>query len=100
LTLSEGSYELRFIPEALKEWQKLDNSVRAPLAKRLGKRLENPRVENERLSSDLNQCFKLKDNKTGYRLVYTLSEEEHILTVLAVGRRADKAVYKVTRIRS
>jgi mRNA interferase RelE/StbE len=100
LTPSEASYELRFIPEALKEWQKLDNSVRSPLAKRLMKRLENPRAENERLSSDLNHCFKLKDNKTGYRLVYTLAEEEHILTVLAVGRRADKAVYKVTRIRS
>ena len=85
---------------ALKEWQKLDNSVRLPLDKRLRKRLEHPLVENERLSSDLNHCFKLKDNKTGYRLVYTVSEEEHILTVLAVGRRADKAVYKVTRIRS
>ena len=90
---SNHIYELRFIPEALIEWHKLDNSIRKPLAKRLRKRLDNPRIENERLSGELNSCFKVKDNKSGFRLVYVISEKERALVVIAVGKRESYAAY-------
>ena len=96
---SEGRYEIRFIPEAFREWNKLDNSIRQPLSKRLSVRLLNPVVENDRLSGQLKDCFKIKDNKSGFRVVYFLSQSEQMITVLAVGKRADKEVYKDALLR-
>ncbi len=49
-------YELRFDPDALKEWNKLDGSIKQELKPILLKRLENPIVENSRLSGDLQNC--------------------------------------------
>ena len=96
---SEGRYEIRFIPEAFREWNKLDNSIRQPLSKRLSVRVMNPVVENDRLSGQLKDCFKIKDNKSGFRVVYFLSQSEQMITVLAVGKRADKEVYTNARLR-
>ena len=93
MTLSKGSFELRFIPEALKEWNKLDNSVRQPLVKRLKARLAAPQVENERLSGDLRNCYKIKDNKSGFRLVYVFLQDEGAVVVLSVGKRESLSVY-------
>ncbi|WP_200376993.1 type II toxin-antitoxin system RelE family toxin [Thiocystis violacea] len=44
------SYELAFHPEALKEWGKLDASVRAQFKKKLAERLLNPRVPAAQLA--------------------------------------------------
>ena len=44
------SYKLRFHELALAEWQKLDNSIREPLKKKLAERLENPRILASALS--------------------------------------------------
>ena len=38
------SYELKFLPLALKEWAKLGETVRVQLKKKLAQRLENPVV--------------------------------------------------------
>ena len=35
-------YRLKFVPDALKEWQELDGSIKEPLRKALKKRLEHP----------------------------------------------------------
>ena len=100
MTLSEGRYELCFTADSLKEWIKLDNSIRQPFLKRLSKRLLEPRVENERLSSDLKDYYKIKDNKTGYRLVYFVDELEHALVVSALGKRENSRVYTEARKRA
>lgn len=39
-----SSYSLKFIPTALKEWEKLDRSVQLQFKKKLAERLENPHV--------------------------------------------------------
>ena len=43
------SYELEFLPGALKEWQKLDNSIKVQFKKKLSERLENPKVTKDKL---------------------------------------------------
>jgi mRNA interferase RelE/StbE len=91
--------KLRFMPEALKDFQALDNSVRVVFVKKLAARLENPIVPKDALSGDLSGAYKLKDNKTGHRLVYELDEEQKVLVVTAVGKRADLAVYSKARDR-
>ncbi|MHB8316299.1 MAG: type II toxin-antitoxin system RelE family toxin [Acidithiobacillus ferrivorans] len=41
-------YELTFHPSALKEWQALDHSVRAPFKKKLAERLVHLRIPGHR----------------------------------------------------
>jgi mRNA interferase RelE/StbE len=87
------TFELRFEPEALKEWQSLDKSVREPLKKKLAKRLKEPHVPNERLHHRLSHCYKIKNSKTGHRLVYRVFDAQVVVLVLAVGKRARLDAY-------
>ena len=43
------TYRLKFVPDALKEWQALDGSIKEPLRKALKKRLEQPHVPGAEL---------------------------------------------------
>ena len=64
-------YRLKFVPDALKEWQTLDGSIKEPLRKLLKKRLEKPHMPGAELHGDLRGCYKIKLRKQGYRLVYS-----------------------------
>ena len=88
-----AKYELKFDADALKEWEKLDGSIKKEFKSALVKRLDNPIVEKARLRGELNQCFKIKSMKTGYRLIYTVEKNVLIVTVIAIGKRADLAAY-------
>ena len=87
------AYELEFHPTALKEWQSLDNSVRIFLKKKLEKRLQNPRINSARLHGDLQHCYKIKNDKTGHRLVYQVIDDRVIVFVLSVDKREDLMAY-------
>lgn len=87
------AYELEFHPAALKEWQSLDSSVRIFLKKKLEKRLQNPRINSARLHGDLQHCYKIKNDKTGHRLVYQVIDDRVIVFVLSVDKREDLMAY-------
>lgn len=86
-------YRLRFMPEALKEWEQLDGSVKAPLKKLLAKRLNNPHVAGGKLHGPLSGCYKIKLRQQGVRLVYSVEDDHLVVTVIAVDKREDGAVY-------
>ena len=87
------AYELEFHPAALKEWQSLDSSVRIFLKKKLEKRLQNPRINSARLHGDLQHCYKIKNDKTGHRLVYQVIDDRVMVYVLSVDKREDLMAY-------
>lgn len=87
------TYELEFLPTALKEWKKLDGSIRAQFKKKLEERLENPRVPGDQLSGYENH-YKIKLRASGFRLVYEVIDERICVQVIAVGRRDRNLVYK------
>lgn len=87
------SHRLKFEEDALAEWMHLDKSVRDPLKKKLDKRLKHPRVENQRLHGLLKDCYKIKHDKTGHRLIYQVIDDEVIVLVLAIGRRENLEAY-------
>jgi len=93
------AYELEFHPVALKEWQGLDNSVRLLLKKKLETRLKNPHVDSARLHGDLQHCYKIKNDKTGHRLVYQVIEDRIIVFVLSVDKREDLKAYRLAEQR-
>ena len=87
------AYELEFHAAALKEWQSLENSVHIFLKKKLEKRLQNPRINSARLHGDLQHCYKIKNDKTGHRLVYQVIDDRVIVFVLSVDKREDLMAY-------
>lgn len=86
------TYELNFLPSALNEWQKLDNSIKQQFKNALSKRLHNPRVPSAALHN-MPDCYKIKLRKIGYRLVYRVDDNVITVTVIAVGKRERNAVY-------
>ena len=88
------SFSLEFHVLALKEWQKLDNSVKDQFKKQLEKRLLNPRVASAKLHGDLDNFYKIKLRSIGYRLVYEVIDHKLIILVIAVGKRNQEEVYK------
>ncbi len=88
------AYRLQFLPEALKEWEALDGSIKAPLRAALKKRLENPHVQSAVLGSELAGCYKIKLRKQGYRLVYVVEDDVLVVIVLAIGKRERLAAYE------
>ncbi|MCX7261818.1 MAG: type II toxin-antitoxin system RelE/ParE family toxin [Burkholderiales bacterium] len=71
-----AKYKLKFLPEALKEWHQLDGSIKLIFRKALKKRLVQPKVPGSELHGDLKDCYKIKLLKHGYRLVYTIENQE------------------------
>ena len=90
------TYALKFLPEALAEWQALDGSVKEPLRKLLKKRLENPHVPGGALHGDLQGYYKIKLLKQGVRLVYGVDDDVLTVMVMAVDRRENNKVYQST----
>jgi mRNA interferase RelE/StbE len=87
------SYELAFLEEALKEWQKLDATVREQFKTKLAERLQNPLVPASRLSGHPDR-YKIKLRSPGFRLVYEVRDKQLIVLVVAVGKRERNAAYK------
>ncbi|MDA3790785.1 MAG: type II toxin-antitoxin system RelE/ParE family toxin [Desulfobacula sp.] len=91
-------YRLVFKEEAKKEWDNLDSTVRTIFAKKLKERIRQPRVESSRLSG-MKDCYKIKLNRAGFRLVYQVRDKELIVSVVAVGKREKNLVYKIAKKR-
>lgn len=91
-------YELKFLPVALKEWEKLGAPIKSQFKKKLAERLKNPRVPADKLSG-YDSVYKIKLRSAGYRLVYEVVDDQLIVYVLAVGKRDKNTVYNLLRKR-
>ncbi len=63
------TYRLVFKEDAKKEWDRLDGTIRALFVKRLKEWIDDPRIESARLCG-MEDCYKIKLRRAGYRLVY------------------------------
>ncbi|MFW3374696.1 type II toxin-antitoxin system RelE family toxin [Aliarcobacter butzleri] len=86
------TYNLEFKPQALKEWNKLGSIIKEQFKKKLEERLENPKVEKDKLSGYEN-VYKIKLRTLGYRLAYQVKDEEIIVLVLGIGKREKDKIY-------
>lgn len=92
------TYRLRFLPAALKEWEKLGATVRSQLKKKLAERLENPRVAADKLRG-YESVYKIKLRSAGYRLAYEVVDDELVVYVIAVGKREKSKMYSTLKDR-
>lgn len=86
------TYSLEFKKQALKEFKKLNSTIKEQFKKKLIERLHNPRIDKDKLSGYEN-VYKIKLRSLGYRLAYEVKDEEIVVLVLAVGKREKNKVY-------
>jgi len=87
------SYDLEFLEDALKEWNKLGSTIKEQFKKKLRERLSDPEIPSSKLSGAKDR-YKIKLSSAGYRLVYEVKNEIVTVVVIAVGKRERNAVYK------
>ena len=93
------SYKLKFLPSALKEWNKIGSTIREQLKKKLRERLDEPIVPADRLIGFKNH-YKIKLRSAGYRQVYEVDQGEVSVIVITVGMRERSDVYSKAKKRS
>lgn len=91
-------FKLQFLPIALKEWKKLDNTIQTQFKKKLKERLETPHIPGCKLSGFENH-YKIKLRASGYRLVYEVIGKDIVILVIAIARRDKNAVYRKAQSR-
>lgn len=92
------TYKLKFLPAALKEWNKLAPPIKNQFKKKLSECLENPQVPSAKLKG-YEAVYKIKLRTAGYRLVYEVIKDEVVVYVLVIGRRDKNAAYKKRELR-
>ena len=71
----------------------LPAAVREQLKKKLVKVIEAPHIPKNMLHGGLVGCYKIKLLKAGVRLVYQVKDDEVVILLITVGKRADSVVY-------
>jgi mRNA interferase RelE/StbE len=88
------TYKLEFKKSALKEWDKLAQTIKDQFKKKLKERLENPHIPSAALSGAKN-IYKIKLRQLGYRLVYFVEDKTATVIVIAVGKRNRNEIYDI-----
>jgi mRNA interferase RelE/StbE len=92
------SYELEFLPSALREWNKLGETIRGQFKRKLIERLAAPRVAGDALHG-MPDHYKIKLRSAGYRLVYRVEGNRVAVVVVAVGKLERGEVYATAKRR-
>jgi mRNA interferase RelE/StbE len=79
------SYRIEFIPAALREWKKLDNTTRIQFEKKLKQVADNPHILSAKMHGHPN-AYRLKARSKGYRLT---------VFVVAIGKRERGEVFEL-----
>ena len=101
-------WEVEYLPEAIKDIKKLDNSNRLLVRKAIQKVSSNPVSTYEggfgHPLSNLNSTklagsFKIKLRASGIRIVYKLIKKDDKMLIVIIGARADNEVYEIAESR-
>ncbi len=85
-------YKLKFLPVALKEWNKLNSTLKKQFKNKLAERVKTPRVISAKLSG-VQDVYKIKLRASGYRLAYQVNDNEISIIVISVGKREKSKIY-------
>jgi mRNA interferase RelE/StbE len=89
-------YSVVLTAEAANDFRRLDGSAKKQVARQLKKLEDSPHLGQplgNRAGFDLTGYYKLYAANKAIRIVYCIIEEEVIVEVVGIGRRADFEVY-------
>jgi mRNA-degrading endonuclease RelE of RelBE toxin-antitoxin system len=85
--VSERPWDVRVMPPARCQLDRLPISVAAAVFETLGAIARNPRCLGKPLRFELEGCWSAR--RGPYRIAYRIEDEAHTVTVVAVAHRAD-----------
>jgi mRNA interferase RelE/StbE len=92
-------YKVEFHPGAVKDFDRLDGSIRKEVVKKIDALSENPflgKALGNRMGLDLTGFFKLYVAKKKIRIVYRLLKDYlEVIEVVGIGKREKEEVYKL-----
>lgn len=103
------TWNVQYLPEALKDLHDLDGSQRLLVRKAIAKVSKNPLpiYENgygkplgNKNGLDLTGFLKIKLRASGLRIVYKLVRTEDFMLIIVIGARADEEVYEIAADRA
>ncbi len=86
-------YKLEFHPKALKEWKKLDDTIKNQFKKKLKERITSPKVAKDRLKGH-QDIYKIKLRSAGYRLAYQVIDHRLVIYIVVIGKRENSEIYR------
>jgi len=90
-------YRIEFLPQAAREFEGLDGSLKRIAAKQIEKLSEKPELGvhlGKRLGIDLTGYRKIYFGKRGYRIVYEIVREKLVVLVIGIGKRERAEIYR------
>lgn len=103
------NWQIKFIPEAKKDYDRLAGNQQLLVAKALEKVRQNPvsiyegdygKPLGNKGGTNLTGLFKVKLKSAGLRIVYKLIQTETEMLIIVIGARADDEVYQIAQKRS
>jgi mRNA interferase RelE/StbE len=95
-------YRVEFLPDAAREFDALDGSLKKIAAKQIDKLAERPelgRPLERRLGIDLTGYRKIYFAKKGYRIVYEIQRKEVVVLIIGIGKRERAEIYRAVATR-
>jgi len=90
-------YEVKFLPEAAREFEALDGSLKKLAAKQIDKLAEKPELGEplgKRMGIDLTGYRKIYFGKRGYRIVYEIQRQKLVILIIGIGKRERAEIYR------
>lgn len=97
------TWEIEFLPEADRDMDELDGSVKAQVFKGIRKVSQNPLPQQEggygkplgsKSGTNLTNLLKIKFKDIGIRVVYKVIREDTVMKIIVVSARTDEKVYR------
>ncbi len=94
------SYKVVLIPEAQKDYKKLDGSIKKYVNKKIDELADNPFLGEQlgnKFNIDLTGFFKIYIAKKSYRIVYRLisPSQIEIIEIWGIGKRSKEEIYRI-----
>lgn len=90
-------YEVKFLPEAAREFEALDGPLKTLAAKQIDKLAEKPELGEplgKRMGIDLTGYRKIYFGKRGYRIVYEIQRQKLVILIIGIGKRERAEIYR------
>jgi len=89
--------KIEFLPEAAKDFEMLDGSIKRLAAKQIEKTAERPELGEslgKRMGIDLTGYRKTYFGKKNYRIVYEIQKMKLVVLIIGIGKQERAEIYK------
>jgi len=91
------AYKIEFLPEAAREFESLDGSLKRLAAKQIDKLAEKPELGEslgKRFGIDLTGYRKMYFGKKAYRIVYEIQKQRLLVLIIGIGKLEREEIYR------